>query len=158
MIDVESMVWARKPDPTLKSIEAPLKKPSNALAVGDVISVKVVGKEFKSDRLSKLIAERSKKVKGKAPPAPLDLPDFKSYVRLELEQEPLLEGALLSIDQKTSDVLALVGGYDFARSKFNRVLQAGRQTGSSFKAFVYLSALDKGYTPATPIIDAPVVF
>ncbi|MGZ3721643.1 MAG: penicillin-binding transpeptidase domain-containing protein [Bdellovibrionales bacterium] len=79
-------------------------------------------------------------------------------MQVELEQEPLVEGALLSIDQKTSDVVALVGGYDFARSKFNRVLQAARQTGSSFKAFVYLSALDKGYTPATPIIDAPVVF
>ena len=55
-------------------------------------------------------------------------------------------------------MISLVGGYDFARSKFNRVLQAARQTGSSFKAFVYLSALDKGYTPATPIIDAPIVF
>ena len=55
-------------------------------------------------------------------------------------------------------MIALVGGYDFNRSKFNRVIQAARQTGSAFKAFVYLSALDKGYTPATPIIDAPVVF
>lgn len=157
LIDLESMIWARKPDPNLKSIEAPLKKPSLALQVGDVINVKVTGKEFKSERIAKLLAEKNKKIKGKVALS-LDLPDFKTYAQLELEQEPLVEGALFSIDQKTSDVIALVGGYDFARSKFNRVLQAARQTGSAFKAFVYLSALDKGYTPATPIIDAPVVF
>lgn len=158
LIDLESMAWARKPDPSVKSAENPLRKPSSALAVGDVITVKVVGREFKAgDRLKKLIADSNKKNKGKAG-AKLELPDLTSYAQVELEQEPLVEGALLSIDQRNSDVLALVGGYDFARSKFNRVLQAARQTGSSFKAFVYLSALDKGYTPATPIIDAPVVF
>jgi penicillin-binding protein 1A len=69
-----------------------------------------------------------------------------------------VESGLLSIDEKTQDVIALVGGYDFVRSKFNRTIQAARQTGSSFKAFVYLSALDKGFNPATPIIDAPVVY
>ena len=152
LIDLDSMVWARKPDPQLKSAEAPVKKPSQALAKGDVIELKVVANQFKSDRLTKPPA------KGKKAVAPVNLPDFRQYAQVELEQEPLVEGALLSLDEKTSDVLALVGGYDFARSKFNRVLQAGRQTGSSFKAFVYLSALDKGYTPATPIIDAPVVF
>src|SRR3712207_7962097 len=51
--------------------------------------------------------------------------------------------------QRTEDVISLVGGYDFVRSKFNRALQAARQTGSSFKALVYLSALDKDYTPGT---------
>lgn len=155
LIDLESMTWARKPDPNIKYTEAPVKKPSAVLKVGDVISVKVSGAEFKSERLTKQIAEMRKKNKNAKIP---ELPDFKSYAVLELEQEPLVEGALLSLDQKTADVLALVGGYDFTRSKFNRVLQAARQTGSSFKAFVYLSALDKGYTPATPIIDAPVVF
>jgi penicillin-binding protein 1A len=157
VIDLESMSWARKPDPNVKYTDALLKKPSNALKIGDVIQVKVVAPEFKSDRITKLLTETKKKVKGKAPPT-LDLPDYKAYALLELEQEPLVEGALLSIDQRSQDVISLVGGYDFARSKFNRVLQAARQTGSSFKAFVYLSALDKGWTPATPIIDAPVVF
>jgi penicillin-binding protein 1A len=157
LIDIESMAWARKPDPNVRSSEAPLKKPSLAVAVGDVIQIKVVGRDFKSERLSKMLAEQAKAKKGRAG-ATLDLPDFKTYVNLELEQEPQVEGALLAIDQKTSDVISLVGGYDFAKSKFNRVLQAARQTGSSFKALVYLSALDKGWTPATPIIDAPVVF
>jgi penicillin-binding protein 1A len=157
LIDLESMAWARKPDPNVKSAEAPVKKPSAALKVGDVIQVKVVAKEFKSERLSKLLAEQKKKTKGRAG-AKIELPDFKHNVQLELEQEPLVEGSLLSIDQQTQDVIALVGGYDFVRSKFNRALQAARQTGSSFKAFVYLAALDKDYTPATPIIDAPIVY
>ncbi len=157
LIDIETMAWARKPDSNIRMEDAPVKKPSKALNVGDVIVVKVADKEFKSERLAKLIAEQKKSKKGKAG-ATLDIPDLKTYVRLELEQEPLVEGALFAVDQKTADVISLVGGYDFARSKFNRVLQAARQTGSSFKAFVYLSALDKGYTPATPIIDAPIVF
>lgn len=157
LIDLDSMTWARKPDPNVKSAEAPVKKPSAALKVGDVIQVKVVAKEFKSERLSKLLAEQKKKTKGRAG-AKIELPDFKHNVQLELEQEPLVEGSLLSIDQQTQDVIALVGGYDFVRSKFNRALQAARQTGSSFKAFVYLAALDKDYTPATPIIDAPIVY
>jgi len=79
-------------------------------------------------------------------------------LNLELDQEPLVEGSLLSFDEQTQDVLAMVGGYSFARNEFNRALQAARQTGSSFKALVYASALDKGFTPATPIMDAPVVF
>lgn len=159
LIDLESMSWARKPDPNVRSTDALIKKPSAALKVGDVVQVKVVAPEFKSERIDKLIAEHKKKpAKGKAPPKALELPDFKTHVKLELEQEPLVEGALLAIDQKTQDVISLVGGYDFARSKFNRAWQAARQTGSAFKAFVYLSALDKDYTPATPIIDAPVVY
>lgn len=154
VIYLETMAWARKPDPMLRSEDAAIKKPSVALKVGDVIQAKVMTGEYKSERLNKLIADTKKNKKA----APLELPDFHQYVRLELEQEPLVEGALLSVDQRTQDVIALVGGYDFAKSKFNRALQAARQTGSSFKSFVYLAALDKGYTPATPIIDAPVVF
>jgi penicillin-binding protein 1A len=157
LIDLSNMAWARKPDAQVRSEDALLKKPSAALKVGDVIQVKVVSAEFKSERIDKLLEEEKKKTKGKASPK-LELPDFKAHAGLELEQEPLVEGALLAIDQKSQDVLSLVGGYDFVRSKFNRAWQAARQTGSSFKAFVYLSALDKDYTPATPIIDAPVVY
>ena len=149
MIDIETMSWARKPDPNVRSRDAAIKKPSAALKVGDVVQIKVTGPKFKSDRLDKLPPDKRRK---------LNLPESEGFARVELEQEPIVEGALLAIDEKTADVITLVGGYDFARSKFNRALQAARQTGSSFKAFVYLSALDKGYTPATPIIDAPVVF
>jgi penicillin-binding protein 1A len=75
-----------------------------------------------------------------------------------LHQEPLVEGALLSMDVDTQEVLALVGGYDFARSEFDRVTQARRQPGSSFKPFIYGAALAKNYTPASIIFDRPVVY
>ncbi len=157
LIDVESMSWARKPDPNQRSEEALVKKPSSTLKIGDIIQVKIAAKQFTSVRVDKLVEDQRKKLKGKANTT-LELPDFKVHALLELEQEPLTEGALLSIDERTQDVIALVGGYDFVRSKFNRAVQAARQTGSSFKAFVYLAALDKDYNPATPIIDAPIVY
>ncbi len=68
------------------------------------------------------------------------------------------EGALVCFDLETGYVKVMVGGRDFKKSQFNRVTQARRQTGSSFKPIVYASALDKGYTPATVIVDSPVIF
>ncbi len=78
--------------------------------------------------------------------------------RWSLGQVPEVEGALVSIDVKNGAIQAIVGGYDFFHSKFNRAAQAKRQPGSNFKPFVYSSALEKGYTAATLINDAPVVF
>ena len=75
-----------------------------------------------------------------------------------LAQLPEVEGALVSLRPQDGAVLALVGGYDFRRSKFNRVTQAYRQPGSNFKPFLYSAALEKGYTAASLINDAPVVF
>ena len=75
-----------------------------------------------------------------------------------LGQLPEVEAALLSLDPATGDIKALVGGYDFARSKFNRVTQGRRQPGSSFKPFVYSAALENGFTVASVVNDAPVVF
>jgi penicillin-binding protein 1A len=69
-----------------------------------------------------------------------------------------LEGALISVDLETGYVRAMVGGRDFKKSQFNRAIQAKRQTGSAFKPIVYASALDKGYTPTTLIVDSPLVF
>ncbi len=149
LIDIDTMAWARKPDPSIRSDFALIKKPSDALKSGDVIQIKVVDGKFKSERIDNLIKEKKVKIKPE---------DLKDFALLELEQDPLVEGALLSIDQRSQDILALVGGFDFTRSKFNRALQAARQTGSAFKTIVYLSALDKGFTPSTPIIDAPIVF
>lgn len=75
-----------------------------------------------------------------------------------LEQEPMVEGALISIDVRTGAVLAMVGGYDFSRSQFNRATQARRQPGSAFKPFVYAAALEEGFTPASVLIDSPIVY
>ena len=79
--------------------------------------------------------------------------------RVTLEQEPRLEGALLALDPRSGAVKAMVGGYDFERSKFNRATQAFRQVGSAFKPIVYSAALERaGFTPATIIVDAPISF
>jgi penicillin-binding protein 1A len=69
-----------------------------------------------------------------------------------------LEGALVCFDLETGYLKAMVGGRDFRKSQFNRATQARRQTGSAFKPIVYASALDKGYTPASVIVDAPIIF
>jgi penicillin-binding protein 1A len=82
--------------------------------------------------------------------------DDKFYWRLS--QIPGVEGALVSLDPNSGATLALVGGYDFYHSKFNRVTQAKRQPGSGFKAFIYSAALEAGFTAASLINDAPVVF
>jgi penicillin-binding protein 1A len=75
-----------------------------------------------------------------------------------LTQLPEVEGAFVSIDPKTGAVRALVGGFDYRKSKFNHVTQAWRQPGSSFKPFIYSAALEKGFTPATVVNDAPLFF
>ena len=76
----------------------------------------------------------------------------------QIVQMPLVESGLVAIDVLTGAVEALVGGFDFNRNKFNHVTQAYRQPGSSFKPFVYSAALEKGFTPATIINDAPLSF
>ena len=75
-----------------------------------------------------------------------------------LAQEPTIQAALLAIDPHNGFIKTMVGGYDFAKSEFNRATQALRQPGSSFKPFVYAAALDKGYTFNTEILDEPVVY
>ncbi len=107
-------------------------------------------------------------VDGKVYPLELDngtLPDGSSKVRVWLDKgvahiwkPPGLNGALLSIDLNTMGVVAMVGGYDYSISKFNRAYQARRQPGSSFKPIVYTAAVESGFTPFTMVLDAPVVY
>jgi penicillin-binding protein 1A len=80
-----------------------------------------------------------------------------SRENLQFVQVPEAQSALVSVDPKDGAVVALVGGFDFFQSKFNRVTQARRQPGSGFKPFVYAAAFDKGYTPASVVMDAPIV-
>jgi penicillin-binding protein 1A len=75
-----------------------------------------------------------------------------------LEQTPLAEAALLAIDNHTGQIRAMVGGWSFSRSKFNRAVQAFRQLGSTFKPIVYTAAVDRGFTPSSIIVDAPVSY
>src|SRR5207253_9392396 len=83
---------------------------------------------------------------------PLD----KDSGRYRLRQVPEISGAMLVMDPWTGRVLAMVGGFSFDQSQFNRATQALRQPGSSFKPFVYAAALDNGYTPSTVVMDAPI--
>jgi penicillin-binding protein 1A len=76
----------------------------------------------------------------------------------EITQLPEVEGAFVAMDPRDGSIKALVGGFDFAKNKFNHVTQALRQPGSSFKPFIYSAALEKGFTPATIINDAPLFF
>jgi penicillin-binding protein 1A len=77
-------------------------------------------------------------------------------MRFALDAEPELEGALVAIDPESGEVKAMVGGVDFRRSQFNRAVQARRQPGSAFKPFIYAAAIDRGYTAATIVTDAPI--
>jgi penicillin-binding protein 1A len=79
-------------------------------------------------------------------------------IEAELDQEPIAEGALLAIENATGRILAMVGGYDFERSKFNRATQAYRQLGSLFKGVLYAAAVDQGFTAASIVIDEPISY
>ena len=79
-----------------------------------------------------------------------------SFIRWTLRQVPDVEGGFMAMDVNTGRVIAMQGGFSYQHSVFNRATQAQRQPGSSFKPFVYASALDSGYTPATIVIDAPI--
>ncbi len=81
----------------------------------------------------------------------------KSETAFNLRQIPQVNGGLIAMDPHTGRVLALVGGYSFSQSQFNRATQAYRQPGSAFKPFVYAAALDSGFTPVSKILDAPFV-
>ena len=106
------------------------------------------------------------RVSGRAPSAVSDVlaPGDVVYVQesavapgtYELRQIPKVSGALVAMDPYTGRVLALVGGFSFAQSEFNRATQAWRQPGSSFKPFLYAAALDNGYTPSSVVMDAPL--
>ncbi|MCS7181598.1 MAG: PBP1A family penicillin-binding protein [Thermoanaerobaculum sp.] len=86
-----------------------------------------------------------------------EVPAPPGTVTVSLEAEPKVEGALVVLDNRTGAILALVGGFDFNRSQFDRAIQAKRQVGSAFKPMVYAAAYEAGYSPADTIFDAPVL-
>ena len=138
----ETMKWARRPNPDITFKFDQIKKPSYALKKGDIIAVKII-----KDKIENEEALKTESVEF-----------IDRHAVVELEQEPLAQGALLSFDLKTGDIIAMVGGYDFEKSKYNRTYQALRQTGSAFKPLVYASALDYGFSPVSEILDVPMVF
>ncbi len=136
-VTLEDVAWAHAPTTELhgKTIEAL----SEALSIGDVDT-------FRLQRAPAFVGATDARA-----------PDGQSALLATLSQHPDVQGALLSFDLETGDVLAMVGGYDFSRSEFNRAVQAQRQPGSAFKPIVYATALREGFTPATILYDRPVV-
>ncbi|MDX2439778.1 MAG: PBP1A family penicillin-binding protein [Desulfobacterales bacterium] len=129
IIEIADMDWARKPNPEVPFRENAVKHPGRILKEGDVILVKLKDKKQGSELWS-----------------------------LALEQIPKAEGALLSLEAGTGHVKAMIGGRDARETQFNRAIQSRRQPGSAFKPTIYAAAIDMGYTPATTIIDSPIVF
>lgn len=92
---------------------------------------------------------------GTMPEEKAEVDDSKFW---RIRQVPTVQGGLIAMDPYTGRVLAMQGGWDYEKSEFNRVTQAQRQVGSAFKPFIYLAALEDGYTPSTKILDAPISF
>ena len=82
----------------------------------------------------------------------------RDMVHVQLEQTPLIEGGLIALEPGKGAIRAMVGGYDFGRSEYNRAVQAHRQPGSAFKPIIYATAMSQGMSPASVILDAPVVY
>jgi penicillin-binding protein 1A len=123
---------------------AQIRHPSEALKTGYLVWLEKVG-ESPPDIADLDLADQDQ-------PTPEPIPRFALY------QQPRAEGALVSMDVETGHVRALVGGYSFARSQFNRVLQSRRQPGSAFKPVIYAAALQQGLTPASIVYDTPIVY
>ncbi|MDR6302595.1 penicillin-binding protein 1A [Nitrobacter vulgaris] len=126
LITLEGVKWAKAASGSMRG-RTPTKV-SQVLSPGDVIYA------------DPLIAKDGKIVEGE----------------YRLRQLPEVSGAMVAMDPRTGRVLAMVGGFSFDQSQFNRATQAYRQPGSSFKPLVYSSALDNGYTPSTVVVDAPI--
>lgn len=130
-LTIGNMRWAKKIKPPEVSNWAQISSIRETLKNGDVIYVKPM-LPF---------------------PEKVDEP-----VNVALDQVPLAQSALLSMEAATGYVVAMVGGYDYAGSEYNRAMQGERQPGSSFKPLLYAAALDKGFTPSSIIVDSPVIF
>jgi penicillin-binding protein 1A len=128
-IDIKDMSWARKPNPNVDGRWAKIKRPNEAIITGDMIRVKIIGRKQDGSGWS-----------------------------LSLEQEPEVEAALISLDPLTGHVKAMIGGYNFYKSQFNRAVQAIRQPGSAFKPIIYAAAINEGFSPSSVIIDSPIIF
>jgi penicillin-binding protein 1A len=129
VLPFSEMTWALHLKPSPQFPLEKVKSPSDLLKAGDVVHVRGIGPQKKDQPLL-----------------------------LTLEQEPLVQGALICIDPQTGYVKALIGGRDFSESQFNRAVSSRRQPGSAFKPLIYAAALEKGYTPSTILLDSPVEY
>ncbi len=144
---LEDMLWAARqltgPDirKDRKLIDKP--RPQDILKLDDIVQVQV--KQVPSMSGDQKTTGKQSLAKEKA-------------LLFRLEQEPLVEGAFVALNPSTGMVSAMVGGYDFKRSEYNRAMMAKRQPGSAFKPIIYGTAIERGFTPASILNDNPVIF
>ena len=151
-VDVKTLSWARQPNAKVAAANAPaVRDVRKVLEVGDVVWVSA------TDGTQTVTDAKGKKTQQ---PLPFDPQTIKPGVpfALALQQLPVAQGALASIEPESGDVVALVGGYQFGDSHFNRATQARRQPGSSFKPVVYSASLDQGFTASSVLLDEPFTF
>lgn len=127
-----------------------LKRPSRFFKEGDIVNVKLISKETSFFKESHDLKQEEFKKFGD-----YELLSEQRYLKLALDQDVDVEAALVSINPFNGEIVSLVGGVDFEKSKFNRALQAKRQPGSSFKPFLYAAGLETGYLPNSIILDSP---
>lgn len=140
-ISLKELKWARqwRPGETLGPV---VRDVTDVVNIGDVVAVEVLEKAEQA-KVADFYDDFGNKINT--------LPQF------SLKQIPAIEGAIVVLDPHTGRVLAIVGGFDYEISQFNRAIQAERQPGSAFKPFVYAAALDADFTPSSLILDAPFV-
>ncbi|MDD4701276.1 MAG: PBP1A family penicillin-binding protein [Desulfovibrio sp.] len=152
VVTVANMSWARKPNPKVAGIYAPAVKDAKlVVSPGDLIWVSAA---------EVTVTETGAKGRKEKKTLPFDPATVKKGVPipLDLQQEPAVQGAIASVEAENGDVVALIGGYQFGDSHFNRATQARRQPGSSFKPVVYSTALDMGFTALSTVLDGPFVY
>lgn len=140
VIPVEQLYWAREHISANERGDA-VEAATQVLSTGDIVYVDVARVITTDENGKRSVAADAQAIDG-------------AYT---LRQPPAVNGGLISIDPHTGRVLAMVGGFSFRMSEFNRAVQAERQPGSTFKPFVYSVALDNGYTPSSTVLDAPFV-
>jgi penicillin-binding protein 1A len=146
LLPLAGMRWARKPNPNERADLHYVEDASKVLKVGDLVTVRATSKE----RLAK---DEHGWDQLDTIPKDNELPLF------ALDQEPIANGSLMSVDPRTGYVVAQEGGYNFEDSNFNRAVQACREPGSAFKPIVYSAAIDKlDYTPSTLVDDKPMLY
>ncbi|MDE7241934.1 PBP1A family penicillin-binding protein [Desulfovibrio sp.] len=161
VIPAANMSWARKPNPKVAAANAPsIKDARQVLAPGDLIWVSAAPMPAPEGPAAPAAKGKQPARAGAKNLVPYDPERVRpgSPIMLRLQQEPLVQGALASLEPDSGDVVALIGGYSFGDSHFNRATQARRQPGSSFKPVVYSTALDFGFTPSSIVLDAPFVY
>ncbi len=150
VISTEGFSWAHKREISEDPIYfQEITKPSTILKAGDLIEVKILKKEI---NVSEVIHESLRKTLSKSNVTDLSK---EKVMHLSLFQTPDVQGALIALDPQTGYIISFVGGNDFSKSQFNRVIQSQRQPGSSFKPFIYSLALENGYNPSSVIMDSP---